>query len=114
MLGVGVEPTCLSAGDFKSPAATNYATRANLASGWRRRGESNPCITVLQTVALPLRHYAITDTIATLSFGFQQLLDALAILFADVGKKGHLGENAHARVLLHIFFELGSQTVREE
>ena len=25
---------------------------------WRRRGESNPCVSVLQTEALPLRHYA--------------------------------------------------------
>ncbi len=29
---------------------------------WRRRWESNPCIAVLQTAALPLRHCAILES----------------------------------------------------
>jgi hypothetical protein len=78
--GVGIEPTSLARHDFKSCAYTYSATRANSESlGFptarglpsstgetafsrphlRRRGESNPRVAVLQTAALPLRHYAI-------------------------------------------------------
>ena len=52
VLGVGIEPTRrLRAGNFKSPAATNYATRA-----LRCGRELNPRIRVLQTPVLPLHH----------------------------------------------------------
>ena len=57
MPGVGLEPTCLAALRLKLSAYANSATRAY---SLRPGGESHPCITVLQTVALLLRHRAIT------------------------------------------------------
>src|SRR6185503_16183121 len=47
----------LRAQDFKSCAYTSSATQAKFL--WRCRWESNPCIAVLQTAALPLRHCTI-------------------------------------------------------
>ena len=55
MPGVGVEPTCLTAVDLKSTAATNYATRAGNTKGLtslRPRWDSHPRIAVLQTAVL--------------------------------------------------------------
>ncbi len=43
--GAGLEPACLAAGDFKSPASTDFATRAGRIAScdgvWRRGSESN-------------------------------------------------------------------------
>ena len=58
--GVGVEPTCLTAADFKSTAYTNSATRALLYYRTQRPGaELNRRIFLLQRNALPLGYQAV-------------------------------------------------------
>lgn len=47
-------------------------------------------------------------------FCFQQLLDALAVLLAQVRRESNLGEYAHSRVLFNVFLEFRSQTIGEK
>lgn len=58
---VGLEPTRLAAGDFKSPMSTISSLGQNyfpIRKILRRGRELNPRMAVLQTAALPLRHHA--------------------------------------------------------
>jgi hypothetical protein len=55
---VGLEPTRLTTGNFKSPMSTISSLGQNSQMSLRRGRELNPRMAVLQTAALPLRHHA--------------------------------------------------------
>ena len=59
---VGVEPTPLAGHDLKSCAYASFATAAKFCL--RPGGDSNPCIELLQSSALPLGYPAIVQDAA--------------------------------------------------